>query len=79
MGRGEPEHSLAGDGLALGGSHEVGITALVLVSFAFGIDDLAGSNGWPSLRRSVLLPPSLPDLLEPVVLQGKVLACVLVP
>ena len=79
VGRGVAENSLACDGVVIGCSHKVWVTGLVLVPLSLDIDKLSRCNQFPRLCRLVMFPSGLPDLLEPVVLQGEVLACVLVP
>ena len=78
VGRGESEDPLTCDGFALCRCNKIGVAGLVFVPLSFDIDKLAGCNRFLLLRRLVFVPPGLPNLLEPVVFQGKVLACVLV-
>ena len=79
MGRGVAQNSLACDGFALSCCHKVGVAGLVLVPFSSDVNKLSRCNQFPRLCRLVMFPPRLPDLLERIVFQVEVLACVLVP
>ena len=75
---GGPQDFLACDHFALSCCDEHWIASQMFGSLTFYIDNLAGSNEWLRVRWGVLVSSSLPDLFEPSVLQGEVLASVLV-
>ena len=79
VGSGGPQDFLACDHLALSSRDKEWIASKVFGALTFYIDYLAGGNGCPYVWRGVFVSSCLPDLLEPGVLQGEVLASVLIP
>ena len=70
---------MTGDHLAFGSCHKERVATHVLGPLTFDVDDLSRDNGCFDLRSRLLFLSRLSDLLEPCVLEGEVLACVLVP